>query len=141
MRVLFGGVDVMWLSGRGAARADRGREALLGTVTLEGDRAGAYADGERRDLPVFGPGGLKWRPAAGQEVLILKTGEDGEQGCIAGTRVDGGGLAPGEVALAAEGGGAIVLDRAGTVAIRGTVTINGRSLEEIILDVMTGGEA
>lgn len=130
----------MWLSGRGAARVDSGRQALLGTATLEGDRAGAYADGERRDLAVFGPGGLRWRPAAGQEVLVLKTGEDGEQGCIAGALVDTGGLAPGAVALSAgDGAAGIRLDQGGTVAITGAVTINGMPLEEVIR-ALVGGE-
>ena len=69
----------MWISEREWRRAEQARAAALaGEVTLAGDPAGVYLDGERRALPVFGPGGYVWRPAVGQRVLVLKAGERGE---------------------------------------------------------------
>ena len=119
--------------------APGGARALVGTVTLEGEATAAYADGERRALAVFGPGGLRWRPRAGQEVLVLKTGEDGELGCVAGVRVDGAGLAPGEVALeAASGGAGVRLLENGTVAVTGRLTVNGEPLEDLIFRLAGG---
>ena len=65
----------MWLSrqGRGNGNAEAGAE--LGTVTLAGDRPSVYLSGERRDLPLMGPGGYLWRPAPGQRVLVIKAGD------------------------------------------------------------------
>ena len=86
----------MWISRRKETRQTE--RAQVGNVTVEGRLVGAMLDGERRDLPVYGPGGYVWRPSQGQEVLVVKAGADGEQPCVAGARgsleVN---LAPGEV--------------------------------------------
>ena len=47
----------MWISEQGRRRAEPDGTALVGRVTLPGDPAGVYLAGERRELPVFGPGG------------------------------------------------------------------------------------
>lgn len=52
----------MWISEQGRRRAEPDGTALVGRVTLPGDPAGVYLAGERRELPVFGPGGYVWRP-------------------------------------------------------------------------------
>ena len=64
----------MWISEQGRRRTEPDGTALVGRVTLPGDPAGVYLAGERRELPVFGPGGYVWRPEEGEQVLVLKTG-------------------------------------------------------------------
>lgn len=124
----------MWLSGRARERAASGDErALLGTVTLEGTPAGAYADGERRELPVYGPGGYRWKPTEGQQVLVLKTGGEGELPCVAGAKTESDGLKPGEVALeTADGRAGVRLGMDGSVRLTGAVWVNGMTLEQMI---------
>ena len=124
----------MWLSER-----KRGRgygEAMVGQTTLSGDPAGAYLDTERRALVVFAPGGYVWRPAVGEEVLVLK--QEGENSCVVGVRC-GGDLAPGEVLIhAGQGDAAVKLGNNGTVNLMGQVLINGVPLEDML---NKGGEA
>ena len=113
----------MWTSER---RLERRAEesAALGQVTLGGDPAGVFLGGERRWLPVYSPGGYCWRPALGAEVLVLKTGAQGEGACVAGTRTQAD-VKPGEVRIQAEGGASITLGRDGTIRLEGTVLVNG----------------
>ena len=98
--------------------------AQLGQVTLGGDTA-VNLGGERRGLLVCVPGGILWRPAEGEQVLVLKTAQ-GERDCVVGCpqRVDG--LAPGELRLT------------------GNVTVEGESLADYIrriaAEVAAGGE-
>lgn len=118
----------MWLSQRKREmQHETGGVAQVGRVTLPGDPAGVYLAGERREVPVFGPGGYCWRPGLGEEVLVLKTGAAGESPCVAGVRCRGE-LAPGEVRIAAEGGGSITLGADGTIRLDGTVLVNGAPL-------------
>ena len=119
----------MWISEREWRRAEQARAAALaGEVTLAGDPAGVYLDGERRALPVFGPGGYVWRPAVGQRVLALKAGERGEAPCVAGAECGAQwDLEPGEV-LIHSGEAAIRLKADGTVAVTGALTVNGKSV-------------
>lgn len=101
--------------------------ALTGPVTLPGDPAGAWLEGERRDLAVYAPGGYHWVPAAGDEVLVLKTGERGEKPCAVGVAAGGQGLLPGEVMISA-GACAIKLGADGRVSVIGELTVNGRAV-------------
>lgn len=113
----------MFLAKReGRARAGGG--ALTGPVTLPGERAGAWLEGERRALTVYAPGGYHWVPALGDEVLVLKAGERGENPCALGVSAGGQGLLPGEVLITA-GTAAIKLGLDGTVAVTGNLTVNG----------------
>lgn len=115
----------MWIAERGRGRGDPEGSALVGRVTLAGDPAGVYLDGERRGLPVYGPGGYLWRPARGQEVLVLKTGRAGEQPCVAGARGQPGwNLNPGEVYLYSSGA-SIHLRSDGVISMQGLVLVNG----------------
>ena len=101
--------------------------ALTGPVTLPGDSAGVYLEGERRGVAVYAPGGYHWVPAAGDEVLVLKTGERGEKPCAVGVAAGGQGLLPGEVLISA-GSCAIKLGVDGKVSITGDLTVNGRAV-------------
>ena len=47
----------MFLSGTGRRRS--GASALTGPVTVPGTMAGAYVEGERREMSVFAPGGYR----------------------------------------------------------------------------------
>ncbi len=115
----------MWMSERSGPGRERREAARVGSVTLPGDPAGVALDGERRDLPVFGPGGYVWRPGRGQEVLVIKAGADGEQPCVAGIRGrPDWPLSPGEVYLYS-GGASIWLRNDGVISMSGMVLVNG----------------
>ena len=90
----------MWTSERNRNLPLREAAAELGTVTLGGDPAGVSLGGERRWLTVYGPGGYSWRPTAGDKVLVLKAGAEGESPCVLGTVQGTEELRPGEVRLA-----------------------------------------
>ena len=47
-------------------------EAQVGRVSIGGAETAAERGGERRWLRLCVPGPLRWRPAAGDEVLVLK---------------------------------------------------------------------
>lgn len=79
---------------------------------------GAVADQEYRYRPVVAPGGYRWCPREGQEVLLLHTG-DGDL-CM-GMAADSRGLAPGEVEITGPLGSSILLRKDGAVVINGTV--------------------
>lgn len=117
----------MWLSERNK-REPAPEGAGLGTVTLGGDPAGVYLAGERRNLPVLGPGGYTWAPEAGDQVLVIKTGAGGEVPCVAAAR-GGAQVPPGTVRISNRPGTAsITLDAAGNLALTGRVTVNGTQI-------------
>lgn len=60
----------MWTSDRRKTRQAGESWVDWGEVTLEGDPAGAYLDGERRQLAVYGPGGYCWKPVLGDRGLL-----------------------------------------------------------------------
>ena len=122
----------MWLSQRRAEARRAETPAETGPVTLGGDPAGVYLSGERRGLPVFSPGGYQWRPAAGQEVLVLKAGADQESPCVVGVR-QAGTPEPGETYLFSQGeASAIRLSPNGTLNLTGQICVNGVKLEELV---------
>ncbi len=117
----------------GEAR-DGGAALAKVSYSLEGGEWGAVADREYRRCPVAAPGGYRWCPREGEEVLLLRTG-DGD--LCAGVSGESLGLAPGEVEIAAWGG-AIRLGKDGSVSLTsgggasvllrgdGAVVINGQ---------------
>ena len=115
----------MWLS-RQRQVPRRGVAALTGPVTVPGDPAGAWLEGERRGVAVYAPGGYHWVPAAGQEVLVLKAGGEGEKPCALGAAQDSGawGQPPGHVGLTV-GNAADRLTLEGSVEVTGLLKVNG----------------
>lgn len=103
-------------------------ESDLGVTSISGQSAGVVTKGEVRALPVYGPGGYAWRPAAGETVLVIKGGTGGEESCVAGAKqIDApAGLKPGEVYIHAKGG-SVYLKNDGTVEVQGGgVVLRGR---------------
>lgn len=100
--------------------------AQTGQVTLAGTPAGVGLEGERREVPLFGPGGYHWAPSRGDRVLVIKTGPE-ETPAAVGVQTDED-LAPGEVWLSVAEGAGIRLKPDGTIALTGTVTVNGREV-------------
>lgn len=119
MRGQEGGTG-MWLAEQ-QKRETAQQAGAVGEVTLSGEAPAVALDSERRGLTVYAPGGYRWRPAAGQKVLVLKA--DGEP-CIVGAP-SAGGLEPGEVALESGGGASLRLSNQGTVALGDNVAVTG----------------
>lgn len=119
----------MWIADRRESRRTE-ESAALGQVTLGGDPAGVFAGGERRWMPVYSPGGYRWRPRAGEKVLVVRAGEEREAPCVAGVRQEPGELEPGEVRLTGGAGGVRLYS--GGVELTGAVKVNGRSLDSLI---------
>ena len=124
----------MWTSERRREFPVREAPAELGTVTLGGDPAGVVLGGERRWLPVYGPGGYSWRPTAGDKVLVLKAGAEGEAPCILGKVQQGEELKAGEVKLS--GGASSILLGQETLELEVDIRINGTTLEAYIAQVL-----
>ena len=117
----------MWTSDRRKTRQAGESWVDWGEVTLEGDPAGAYLDGERRQLAVYGPGGYCWKPALGDRVL-------GEAET----------LGAGEVSISSSGAeSGLLLRTDGRLELNGQVMVNGQSLNglirQIVLAILGGG--
>lgn len=112
-------------------------DAQLGLVTLGGEETAVNLGGERRWLRVCAPGGMRWRPKEGSQVLVLKSGEEA---WVLGVMAEGDSPDPGHVHLAGEG---CALSLEQDIRITGNVELNGRRLEDYIraiaADVMSGG--
>ena len=122
----------MWISQQGRSAGRQEHDARMGVVTAQGERVGVYADGCQQQLPVAAPGGYRWKPKNGQQVLVLKTGANAEAACIvAGQDVGENGLKPGEVEVFGPGC-CVKLDEYGQVQLNGAVLVNGVSLEAVI---------
>jgi hypothetical protein len=124
----------MWTSDRSKKRAAEEAAADLGVVTLAEEQAGVYLDGERRWNQVYSPGGYSWRPALGEQVLVLKAGGEGEVSCVVG-RKQPEGLKPGEVVMESGTGKAALRLLGGEAALEGNVTVNGVPLKTLIENI------
>lgn len=126
----------MWMAKQHKREAEDWCPAV-GRVTLSGAKPAVELDSERRELAVYAPGGYRWRPAVGEQVLVLKT-EDGP--CVTGMPVAGE-LLPGEVEMTSKGGAAIKLDSMGRVALTGdtslsgSLTVDGTELTQLIRSI------
>ena len=122
----------MWISKVTAQRpATQNAAVEPGTVTIGGEAPGVLTDGERRALPVAGPGGYRWTPKAGAQVLVIKTGE-GERmvvGALDDAEPEEIRLRAGGAELCLKNGGVTLtgnLSVAGSLTVSGTLTVAGR---------------
>ena len=114
----------MWISEQLGGKGT-GASAQAGVTTIGGAEAAVETCGEERGLPVYAPGGLVWRPKAGDKVLVLKGGTGGEERyVVAAAPGEQEELEPGEMALTL-GDGIIRLRQDGVVEMRGRVEITG----------------
>lgn len=116
----------MWLSKQMKQEKLTAR-AELGVTSIGGGQVGVFTRGEVRSLPVFGPGGYVWQPRNGDQVLVLKGGPGGEEGCVAATSQiqPPPEMQPGEVYLSAGNGTAIYLKCDGSVELQGKIQLSG----------------
>ena len=123
----------MWLS-RQQKQEKEEQAAASGLVTISGEKVAVELDSERRGLTVYSPGGYRWRPAAGEQVLVVRT-EDGL--CVVGMPCVSD-LDEGEVGLAGPDGAEVSLKRDGHIILSGNVKVDGslrlgnETLEELI---------
>ena len=122
----------MWISQQSKLGNRQQRHAQVGVVTAQGESVGVYTDGCQCLLPVVAPGGYRWKPKNGQQVLVMKSGADGEAACVVARhdQTDHA-LNPGEVELYANGC-SVKLDETGTVRLNGAVLVNDVPLEALI---------
>lgn len=126
----------MWTSDRGRKRPAQEPSADIGQVTLADEQLGVYLEGERRWVRLYAPGGYSWRPAPGEQVLVLKAGGEGEIPCIVGTRQQET-LKPGEVAITSgDGRAGIRLRQKGELELDGSVYVQGKPLEDMIVEII-----
>ena len=129
----------MWLSAERGKKSAAEPAAEWGTVTVAAPSA-VYLGAERRQVPVCCPGGVSWRPAVGETVLVLKAGSEGEQPYILGKTGMEEGLLPGQVRLGSAGCGILCGER---LEMNGNVIVNGERLEALVRRLageMMGGQ-
>ena len=115
----------MWLSN--PKQRPAGEEpGEIGQVTMGGNPAGVYLAGERRNVPIFAPGGYYWRPKLGDAVLVMKAGPE-QAPCLIGKEetVHGFRLRPGEILLSAHPSAGILLGTDGSIRLFGVISHNG----------------
>lgn len=116
----------MWLSERAASSAaDSEPAAELGRVSIGGADASVVTGGESRGLKSLSFGGYTWRPSVGQNVLVIKCGDEGE--VLAGVVQNGSGPAGmknGEVYINC-GGTFVYIKQNGSIELNGRVDVNG----------------
>ena len=113
----------MWLSERAASGGGTAEAAEIGVVTIGGDKPSVMLDGERRDVELLVFPGLSWKPAAGQQVLVLRAGEEYFVCGAPGTE-GGEGLAAGELRLKSRGA-SVTVKNSGEIELRGSVNVVG----------------
>lgn len=124
----------MWTAERNRNLRSGEPTAELGAVTLGGDPAGVSLGGERRWISVYGPGGYSWRPTAGDKVLVLKAGAEGEAPCLLGVPQEEAELKPGEVRL--KGGESSVFLGQDKLELEGELYLNGQTLRSVVREIL-----
>jgi len=126
----------MWISAKLAknVQEDAG-SGEIGQVTIGGDRPAVVTRGESRGLSVAAPGGYLWRPAAGDQVLVIPCGEEY---VVAGVVSDEAPEENGEVTIKSETGAVIRLKNNGEILLEGDVKVLG-TLEINGIPVEVGG--
>ncbi len=103
----------MWLSKQNAGLHEE-IPAEVGSVTMSEPDIAVYTDTERRKVPMYGPGGYRWRPKTGENVLVIKTGDEN---CAVGTETSAGNIGAGEICIESDGNAKIFLKNNGAVEI------------------------
>lgn len=124
----------MWTAERNRNLRSSEPTAELGCVTLGGDPAGVSLGGERRWIGVYGPGGYSWRPTAGDKVLVLKAGAEGEAPCLLGVPQVEAELKPGEVRIT--GGESSIFLGQERLELEGELYLNGQTLWNVVRDIL-----
>lgn len=124
----------MWTAERNRNLRSSEPAAELGCVTLGGDPAGVSLGGERRWIGVYGPGGYSWRPTAGDKVLVLKAGAEGEAPCLLGVPQAEAELKPGEVRIT--GGESSIFLGQERLELEGELYLNGQTLWNVVRDIL-----
>ena len=118
----------MWLAEKAASGVGTADAAEIGVVTIGGDRPSVLLDGERRNVELLVFPGLSWKPAAGEQVLVLHVGEEYFVWGAPGT--EEGDLAAGELRLKSRGASVTVkndggIELRGDVNVAGSLSVNG----------------
>ena len=123
----------MWLSEERSRKPAAEAAAEWGPVTIS-EPAAVYLAGERRQVPVCCPGGYAWRPAVGEDVLVLKAGNQAEQPYILGkSQTQNDELQPGQVRISGPECGILWSD---VLQLTGEVQVNGEELVALIQRVV-----
>ena len=126
----------MWTWEQERRRPAQEPAAQLGLVTLGGEETAANLGGERRWLNICAPGGMQWSPRQGEQVLVLKEGENAWVLGVMGEQS----VRPGQLLLS----GTDCSVRLGArMEISGEVELNGQPLEDyiraVVAKMMPGG--
>lgn len=115
----------MWLSKCAVTGANQSELPEIGTVTISGSPLGILCDSETRNVALTYPGGFRWHPKAGSDVLVLKCA-GGEQIALAQLPDDDTPeLEPGELIIKSDSGSFIKLDNNGAISISGSINLKG----------------
>ena len=120
----------MWLSNKSKREQSEDSMAQMGTVTIAGNPASVYLQGERRNVTVVAPAGYHWLPGQKDSVLTLKSGEE-QTPCILGKESQSEhSLSPGEVWISVAPKSGIYLRKDGSIELQGPIYLNGSLLSQ-----------
>ena len=116
----------MWLSEKAASGGGEAETAEIGVVTISGDKPSVMLGGEKRNVELLVFPGLSWKPAAGEQVLVLRAGDEYFV-CGAPGAEGSSGLAAGEIRLKSRGA-SVTVRNGGDIELRGDVNVVGKLL-------------
>lgn len=115
----------MWLSQKAALGSREAEpDAEVGVVTAGGTRPSVMLGDEKRALEIAAPGGVFWAPAAGEQVVVTRCGDER---FVSGALRAAPLLGPGEVYVSG-GDSSVYLRADGSIELRGTVNVAGTLL-------------
>jgi len=124
----------MWMSQREKQGRKQESASDMGVMTM-GSEPAVLMGGERRWAQVCTPGGYRWRPAPGDQVLVIKAGDEQESPCVAGVCQQQDQAPPaGEVHISG-GDGQVKLTAKG-VELEGDIYINGKPLAQAVKEIL-----
>ena len=113
----------MWITEKLAKSGPAAQESgQIGKVTIGGDETAVLTQSENRGMCVAAPGGFVWRPSIGENVLVIKCGEEN---VVAGAISSEAPEENGEVYIKSKGGAEIRLKNNGDILLGGRVRITG----------------